>query len=167
MHNESEDQFLAAYDKYADAIFRHCFFRLMDRDRARDLTQDVFLRTWEYIQKGTKVENIRAFLYRVANNLVIDFVRKKSAVSLDFLHEKGFDPVEGGQGNVAVAGEVGEMLRIVALIEPQYREVILMRYVEGMGPKEIAEAVQESENAVSVRLNRGIKKIRDYMRIDS
>ncbi len=161
MECTTEKQFLEAYDKYADAIFRHCYFRLMDRERARDLMQDVFLRTWDYLQKGATIENIRAFLYRVANNLVIDSVRKKSAVSLDFLQEQGFDPAK--EEKAGATGEVSEVLRYVSLIEPQYRDVLLMRYVDDMGPKEIAEILEESENAVSVRLNRGIKKLREYV----
>lgn len=166
MHTEFEAQYLEAYEKYADAIFRHCFFRLMDRDRARDLTQDVFLRTWEYIGKGTKVENMKAFLYRVANNLIVDSVRKKTAVSLDFLHEHGFDPSDKSHHATGIRSEMHEVLRHLESIDVQYRDVVLLRFVDGMGPKEIAEVLEESENTVSVRLNRAIKKIQEVMRID-
>ena len=75
-----------------DAIFRHCYFRVFDRERARDLVQETFLKTWEYLTRGHDIENIRAFLYRVATNLIIDDSRRKKEISLEQLSESGFDP---------------------------------------------------------------------------
>src|SRR5690349_19793406 len=62
------NQFLQAYDEFADPIFRHCYFRVFRRDRAKELVQETFLRAWEYQLQGKPIENIRAFLYRIANN---------------------------------------------------------------------------------------------------
>lgn len=82
----------AAYEAYADAIFRHCYFRVFNRELGKELMQETFLRVFEYLSKGNTVDNMRAFLYRVANNLIIDNVRRKKELSLDALNEQGFDP---------------------------------------------------------------------------
>ena len=72
-----EQQFLKAFERFADAIFKHCFFRVSDREVAKDLVQETFSRTWEHIALGKEVRDYRAFLYRIANNLIVDFYRKK------------------------------------------------------------------------------------------
>jgi|SRR3989344_3102737 len=160
MHKD-EREFLIAYDQFADAIFRHCFFRTRDRERAKDVVQETFMRTWEYVAKGHKVENLRAFLYRVANNLIVDEARKKKPVSLDMLREeKGFEP---RVDSIARAHDIIDAKGVPALLdklEPHHREVVVMRYLDGFGPKEIAEILGESENAISVRLHRAMERLR-------
>lgn len=156
---ETHKEFLAAYDQFADAIFRHCYFRVFNRDRAKDLMQETFTRAWEYLAEGKRVDNLRAFLYRVATNLIIDEARKKKAVSLETLAEEGFDP-PAEDGRLIEGIDARLILRFLKEIEPAYREVVAMRYLEGLSPKEIAEALNENENAVSVRIHRGIKKLR-------
>jgi RNA polymerase sigma-70 factor (ECF subfamily) len=92
MQNDANrQQFLAAYDNYADAIYRHCFYRVFSKPLAEELTQDTFMKTWKYLEGGKQVENLRAFLYRVANNLIIDHSRKKKEERLDALLEKSAD----------------------------------------------------------------------------
>src|ERR1043165_1036473 len=83
-----EKEFLDAYKQHADAIFRHCYFRVYNKDLAEDLTQDTFIKTWKYISEGKEIKNIKAFLYKVAVNLIIDHSRKKTALVLDDLKEK-------------------------------------------------------------------------------
>lgn len=93
MASKVEISFLKAYDDYSQAIFRYCYFRVFDREQARDLVQETFMKTWEYLASGKEVQNLRAFLYKVANNMVIDLSRKKKSLSIEDLAEKGFDPL--------------------------------------------------------------------------
>lgn len=95
MKDESlEMKLLTAYDAHADAIFRHCYFKTGERELAQDMTQDVFLKAWSYMQRQDPILNMRAFLYRLADNLVIDWYRKRKSQSLDALMDGGFEPVE-------------------------------------------------------------------------
>ena len=158
-----EKQFLKAYDEFATPIFRHCYFRVFNRERAKDLMQETFTKTWEYMQKGTTLDNIRAFLYRVANNLIIDNSRKKKEASLDQLQEEGFDPGEDTRDRLTNFLEAGTVIKVLTKLNPKYRQAIQMRYIDDLTPKEIAEAIGESENNVSVRLHRGLKELRDIL----
>ncbi|MFC1612657.1 RNA polymerase sigma factor, partial [Patescibacteria group bacterium] len=78
----NEEQFIAIYDELAEDIFRHLYFRVYDYERTKELTQEVFTRTWIYVSKGRKIENLKALAYRIATNIAIDESRKKKAVSL-------------------------------------------------------------------------------------
>lgn len=158
---EMEKRFAMAYDSFADAIFRHCYFRLRDYERAKDLMQESFVKTWKYLSGGTEVENLRAFLYRVANNLIVDFVRKKKEASLDELATKGFDPSAGAPGDMELRAASREMIHLLEKVDEKSREVIIMRYLDDLPVKDIAFILKESENAISVRLHRGLRKMRD------
>ena len=156
-----EDKFIKAFDAYADVIFRYCFFRVFNRELAKDLVQDTFMRAWEYASKGNKIENLKAFLYKIAHNLVVDESRKAKEYSLDALISQGFDvPSEGNQIRDIEAKEV---LAVVSLLEEEYRDAVQMRHVEGFSPKEIAQITGESENVISVRIHRGLAKLRTLM----
>ena len=158
-----QDEFIKAYEQYSDAIFRHCYYRIYHRERARELTQDVFMKTWRYIAEGKQVENLRAFLYRVANNIIIDEVRKKKEASLEQLSEAGFNPGTDPQPQLAAGLELEKTLVVLNQLDEKYKTVITLRYVEGYSPREIAKIFNESENTVSVRLHRGLKQLRSLI----
>lgn len=156
---DHEQEFLKAYDLYSDAIFRHCFFRVFDREVARDLVQETFMKTWEYLQKGHRIDNFRAFLYKVATNLIIDYSRKKKEISLDALKEQGFDPVVQSREKADIF-DIDAALSAIRNLPDKYREVVTMRHVDDLSPAEIAQILGESENTISVRIHRGIKHIK-------
>lgn len=85
---EGEKLLIEAYDAYADAIFRHCYFRVFSRERAKELMQETFLRAWDQMVKGEEIRHMRGFLYRVANNLIIDESRKKRSNRLRLLRKR-------------------------------------------------------------------------------
>ena len=159
--NKMERAFLAAYDSYADALFRHIFFRVHDRELAHDLLADTFARGWQYIESGKHVDNMRALLYKTAHNLVIDEYRKHHEQSLDAMAEDGFDPKDHvGEGAVYAGAEVKQFTMALERIPREYREVVLMRYVDDMSPEDIALVLGENANTVSVRIHRGVAMVR-------
>ena len=159
-----EQKFLQAYEAYNDAIFRHCYFRVFRRDRAKELVQETFMRVWEYMAGGKEIENIRAFLYRVANNLIVDESRKRKEWSLDELQETGFDPkspLDDARRDAVLDGKFAR--ERLEHLDAAYRQVVIMRYIDDLQPKEIAQILDESENTVSVRIHRGIKRFREIL----
>ena len=162
-HVMATEYFIQAYDDLSDAIFRHCLFRLSDRERALDATQETFMRVWKYISEGNRIENIKAFLYRVANNIIIDEYRKKRPQSLDLLQDEGFDPVGEGKEEIIEAADAGIVIEHITRLPDHYRDVIVMRYIDGLSVKEIALIIGESENNVSVRISRGLNKVRSLL----
>ena|SRR3989344_605494 len=162
-------RFSDAYERYSDELFRHCSLRLSDRERALELTQECFLKTWQYIERGEKVEEFRPFLYRTLRNLIIDEYRRKKPRSLEAMLEGSEETnvetlmPQDESNTLESAIERFEGSRALAALQELpdlYREVLVLRFVESLSPKEIAEIVDESENAVSVRIHRGLKKLR-------
>ncbi len=160
-----EQEFLFAYDQHSDALFRHCLIRVRDREMAKDIVQETFSRTWLYLSEGKKVDYIRAFLYRVANNLIVDGSRKKKSASLDaMMEEDGFEVRDEDQREPVDKRVLGDALEMLGSLDEIYRTAITMRYLDEMSPREIASALGVSENVVSVRIHRGIEKLSKMMR---
>lgn len=159
--------FLAAYDAYADELYRFCLMKVSNRERAEDLVQDTFTRFWQVLRDGTRPDNTRAFLYTIARNRVIDWYRKKKEDSLDQLQEAGIDFAGSGISEITGNAEVQQILAVINELDEPSRDVLLLRFMEGWTPSEIAELNNESANAVSVRLNRALKKVRSHIHVET
>jgi len=159
-----QQDFLKTYDTHSEAIYRHIFFRVYSKGRADELVQDTFMKTWQYLEAGHEVENIRAFLYRVANNLVIDESRKKKEQSLDVLLEESdaFEPSEDGRKTTEQNILLRQVLETMHRLGDDEREILTMRYVDDMEPREIAEVLQITPNNASVRLNRAMQALKKH-----
>src|SRR3989338_7108037 len=80
--------FVKAYDLYIDQLYRFIYFKVGSREEAEDLCSAVFLKTWNYILENSLKERktLKALLYKIARNLIIDHYRKnkdRKTVSLD------------------------------------------------------------------------------------
>lgn len=159
-----EEKYIQACDENANALFRYSLFKVSDRDLAKDLVQETFLRAWNHVAGGGTVDNFKAFFYRILGNIIIDQYRKKKTVSLDSLTDAGFDirVDEGGRVADMIDGKMA--IEVIQRIPEKYREVIFMKYVQDMTNQEIAAFLKETENSISVKLHRGIKKIKEIFK---
>ena len=170
---DTPKRFIDAFEKHSDELFRHCALRISDRDRALDLVQDTFLRAWQHLTDGGEVRQYRAFLYKILNNLIVDEYRKKKIQSLDALleNEETENAIEGGLLRDSVDALEEAMIRFdskrameaLSELPEHYRSVLVLRYVDGLSPSEIAECIDDSENTVSVRIHRALHKLRSIL----
>ncbi len=163
-----EERFLKAFEEYSDALFRHAAMRISNRERSIDVVHDTFTKVWSYIRSGHEIDSYRSFLYKVLNNLIIDEYRKQKEMSLDALLEgegvdEGSFPELSESTVEALAATIDgrKAFELLKDLPEEYREVIIFRFVDGLGPKEIGELIEESENVVSVRIHRALKLLRN------
>lgn len=171
--DDLQKSFEEAFEAYSDELFRHASMRLSDRERALELTQETFMKVWVYARKAQKndsadIREIRPFLYRTLRNLIIDEYRKHKATSLEAMAERNDMDVEAflapDESNTLEAAvgryEGARALEALKRLDDPYREAVTLRYVDGLSPQEIAPMIGESENVVSVRVHRGLKKLK-------
>lgn len=162
-----EEAFLKAFDEYADSLFRHAFIRLSHRETAIDVVHDTFTKAWAYVRQGHEIQSFKPFLYKVLNNLIIDEYRKRKESSLDALLEtEGVDEGSFSDLQVDPVDQIVNELDAKRIIDrlhelpDMYREVLTLRYVDGLNPKDIAGLIEESENVISVRIHRGVHMLK-------
>jgi RNA polymerase sigma-70 factor (ECF subfamily) len=161
MDRNFKKEFEHIYEENADALFRFIRFRVSDRQQAIDIAQESFIKFWQVFTEQ-EVKEERAFLFKIARNLVIDWYRKSKSVPMqNFSGEVGDEEVslDMFSSNIVSAetsSEVEIAKKEIAGLEPIYREAVYLRYVEELTPKEIAEILGESTNVISVRINRGV-----------
>lgn len=173
MHmGDLERQFSEAFEAYSDELYRHASLRLPDKDRALELCQECFLKAWDYAKGGEEIRELRPFLYRTLRHLIIDEYRRKKSVSLEAMVEGTEDmSVEAilphDESNTLEAAveryDGARALRALRELPDTYRETLTLRYVDGLTPREIGQIVGETENAVSVRIHRGLRKLKTML----
>lgn len=161
-------RFESLFASFGDAIFRYFFFQLGNRDRAKELTQEVFMRTWQHLAAGKEIRYEKAFIYTIARNLFINEIRSKRPVdSLDALTEAtGFEPTDD-EPDPTEHAEQQELLRYLDQLSDSYREALVLRYLEGMAVKDIAALLGEKETNISMRIKRATDQLRSIYRQNS
>jgi RNA polymerase sigma-70 factor, ECF subfamily len=147
------------YDGYHSHIFRYVWSRVRDRQTAEDLTGEIFARLITHLP-GYRPQDVpfRAWLYRIAHNLVVDHFRLENGRSHTPLHLA--EPVyETRPGPAAVVEQRLTLERVqqaLEVIDPAQREVILLRFVMGLPLSEVALTLDKSLAAVKSLQHRGI-----------
>lgn len=153
------------YDYYQPKIYRFVILKVGQREEAEDLTHQVFLSAWENIKKYKhRGFPFSSWLYRIARNQVIDFYRtSKRDVSLGEVNPEYF--ISPATTHLAAEKDLGMEKVLLALgkLEPNYQDVIIMRFVEDLSVKETAAALGKSEGAVKLAQHRAIKKLRSLL----
>jgi len=151
-----------AHLDYEKKLNIHAFFKLQDHALGEDLVQDAFIKTWKYLVRGGKIEIMRAFLYHILNDLIIDEYRKHKTSSLNVLMDKGFEPRTGKNPERLFNFLDGKAsILLIARLPATYQKVMHMRYVQELTIKEISLITGQSKNAVTVQEHRGLKKLRE------
>lgn len=158
-----EELFYDAFEAHSNVLFKFCFFKISNREQARDLVQNAFERFWLSLKKGNEIVNPRAYLYKTLKFLIIDEYRSQNkTVSLEFLQEQGYElPVESEKENISSKIDFDRLCETMKGLQEKYSEVLILRYVDKLSLKEVAMSLKVKENLISVRLNRAIKQLKE------
>ncbi|MDO8604031.1 MAG: RNA polymerase sigma factor, partial [bacterium] len=136
------------------------FFKLHSDALCADLVQDTFLKTWKYLVKGGKIDLMKAFLYHVLNNLIIDEYRKNKPVSLDALLEDGFEASVDDSERLFNVLDGKAATCFIRHLPKKYQKVVHMRYVKSLSISEMSLITGQSKNTVAVQAHRGLEKLK-------
>jgi RNA polymerase sigma-70 factor (ECF subfamily) len=149
-----------AHKEYRKRLQTYAFFKVNDQTISEDLVQDTFLKTWIYLLRGGKIEMMKAFLYHVLNNLIIDEYRKPKLTSLDSLLEKGFDLASNESERIFNVSDGKSALHMILQLPQKYRKIMKMRYIKNFTLKEMSLITGETKNNVAVQTHRGLEKLK-------
>lgn len=153
--------FEVIYNRYVDKIYRFVYFRINEKDMVDDLTNEIFLKTWRQIRDNKKIDNLKAYLYKITRNLIIDHYRTRRE-QIDI--EKVPHLVDDGQDLVSeinLTDDLEYLKKKIKNLRTDYREVLIFRYIEDLTIAEIAEILDKTEGAVKVMTHRAINKLKE------
>jgi len=168
LSKKDKEAFIKTYDLYFNQIYRFVYFKVSIREDAEDITSSVFLKTWDHVQnKSIKdYKTLKSLLYKVARNLIIDHYRKNSSqaeqISID-TGETDIDLPDKQQDihkNIEIADDYSEIKEKLFELKDEYREVIVMRYINELSIGEIALNLDKNRGSVRVTLYRALKALR-------
>lgn len=157
---KQQDILTGAHHDYEKGLNVHAFFKVHNHAIGEDLVQDTFVKTWSYLVKGGKIDIMKAFLYHVLNNLIIDQYRKHKTTSLDDLLEKGFEPSAGDSARLFNVLDGKTALILIQRLPKTYQKVMRMRYVQDLSLKEMSLITGQSKNTLAVQIHRGLAKLK-------
>lgn len=158
--DQKKEQFITTYTELTDKIFKYFLFRVYSRDDAKELAQETFIKVWKYIADGKEIQNLNAFVYKVAYHLVVDNSKKRKEQSLDELFEDGFNIEEEKSMSTKDKQDCLAAFQVIDKLDESYKEILMLRYVDDLPVNEIAQTLGLSENLVSVRIHRGLNQLR-------
>lgn len=169
-HKDS-DAFAALYDIYVKRIYRFVYFKVNSKEEAEDLTSEVFLKAWNYINENKELKSFSGLLYKIARNCIIDLYRAKSVKSETILISslpEGIEPGDKGREvlELNVGLEAQDLIKVIKKLKLEYQEVLTLRYVDELQIEEIAEIMGKGNISVRVTLHRALKKLKSLTGIE-
>lgn len=171
VQNGDNDFFGVLMERYQAKIFRYGRKFLSSEDNIEDVVQDVFVKTYENIKSFDTSQKFSPWIYRIAHNTYVNALKKNSrgpVYLFDFdtfiSHTVVDNPIEREreQKEMKVIVERG-----LEKLEPRYREMLVLYYLEELSYKEIAEILHIPIGTVGIRLMRAkemLKKV--YQELD-
>ncbi len=145
------------FDKKLNA---YAFFKTNNHETGEDLVQDTFIKTWNYLLKGGKIDLMKSFLYHVLNNLIVDEYRKRKSTSLELLLEKGFEPSDQDSNRLLDILDGKKALLLIQRLSLTYQKVMRMKYVQDLSLEEMSLVTGKSKNSLAVQIHRGLEKLK-------
>lgn len=151
------------YEHYNPEIFRYAYRQLDDNDLAEDCVADTFHRFMLAMQGGTKFENMRAYLYRIAHNWVTDHYRRQPLPAISLEEDAHPDP-DGNPSQVVADRLDRQRVRAALLrLSPDQRQVIELRFMENWSHHDVAEALGKSVDATRALQYRAVEALRQIL----
>ena len=153
------------YDQYAPRIYAYVYRRVGDACLAEDLTGDVFVRVIQAIQSERLWHtSFRAWLYRIAHNLVADHYRRQRPVVESELDERLVAAEDDPVSAVAEQLSRQRLRAAISRLTPDQQQVLALRFGEGMKAREVAEVMGKSVGAIEALQHRALAALRRVLK---
>src|SRR3989344_3071516 len=155
------------YDHYQPSIYRFVIIKVSRREEAEDLTHQVFLNAWQNIGKYRDLGfPFSSWLYHIARNLIIDHYRgKRDNLNVDDLENELMAEISNLPDTLTeIKMEMARVRQAITKLSPLHQDVIIMRFVEELSIKEVAQAVKKSEGAVKLLQHRAMEQLKKILK---
>jgi len=155
--------FAQVYDALVKPIYRYIYYRV-EESIAEDLTEETFLKVWQNLGKYKKESTpFASWAFRIAHNLVVDYYRKNQ--STDEISEEVPDTQEHSapdrQTNLKLTQV--RLRKIIRKLPDNYQQIIILKYINDLDNRQIAESIGKTEGAVRILQFRALEQLRGLL----
>ena len=156
---------LEIYEYYNPEIFRYAYRILDNQELAEDCVADTFLRLLIAVRGGIIAKNVRAYLFRIAHNWIMDHCRRQPPVQMS-LEENAHPNPEGNPSHLVTQELDRQRIRSALLqLTPEQRQVIELRFIENCSHLEVAAVLGKSVEATRALQKRAVEALREILAV--
>lgn len=152
------------YASFYEAILKHLYRLLGDREQAEDAAQETFLKAWRALPRLREQSNLKSWLFRIATNTAYDQLRRRRIITWIMLDDLDHEPEQSSYADpqewYLVAEPVEVLRRALGGMRPLDRAIIAYKG-EGYSVPEIATLMRISPGAAKMRLSRARAQLRE------
>jgi RNA polymerase sigma-70 factor (ECF subfamily) len=160
-------KFAVLYQRYVDLVYSYAFYQLGDHHDAEDATERTFLAALRAIGSfSDRGASFRAWLLRIARNTIVNSHRSRFRRRTSPLDELAMDPPARDGNPEALTVQADELRRVrqaLAQLPEDRRQVVILRFTEGLSAREIGQVLDRSEGAVRVLLHRALRDLAERL----
>lgn len=164
----SKEEFISIYEVYKDLVYNVCLNYLQNKEEAEEVFQDVFLKVHSKLENFNTKSTLKTWIYRISINTSIDYLRaKKRKKRFAFLQSLSNTNIEinASFNHPGVLLEDKESLQIlfghINTLPKKQKTALMLKSIEGLSQKEIAEILETTEKAVESLLSRARKNLKE------
>jgi len=171
--NGEDDSFRILINRYTASVYNFVY-RFVGSDNAPDVTQDVFIKVWKNIKNfDIEKSSFKTWLFTIARNTTIDFLRKKKSIAFSSLDSEDFVFSENIRDENPLSDEEISKLEEKKIINKYLdklneieKTIIMLHFEEELTFKEIGEVLGKPLNTVKSYNRRGLLKLKDFLKED-
>jgi RNA polymerase sigma-70 factor (ECF subfamily) len=150
------------YDLFVERVYKYLYFRTGSQPEAEDLTEQVFLKAWEAIDRYRwQGRPFLAWLYRMAHNIHIDHVRSQKPTTSLNNDERPLELASASaDGELRRTLDADLLTRALRELTPDQQQVIVMKFLEGLDNEHIAQSMDKREGAIRALQMRALMSLR-------
>lgn len=165
----NQNDIASIYDNNFERIYKFFYYKTLNKDIAEDLTSDTFLTFVNLLNEHKDINNINAFLYGVAKNIFMQYLRKKYQEGIPFSSMP--EDFEDYTAEVVRENENAEtseerLLKVLDKIPSKQRDVIYLRFIEKLSLEEITVRLGKDMNYVKTTQKRGLKSLKQALELN-
>ena len=151
--------------KYQSKVYWHVRKMVVDHDDADDLTQDVFIKVWKYLNDFRQDAALFTWIYRIATNECLNFLSSKRRKFLLPLTDVSAELIAKVEADPALAGDEIErkLQQAILRLPDKQRLVFNLRYYDEMPYEQMSEVTGTSVGALKASYHHAVKKVEDYV----
>ena len=160
VEEKQNDVFEVLFKRYYQKVHDKCFSLLRNREQADEFAEDIFSKVFEKLQGFRRASSFSTWLYSVTYNHCIDYLRNKKKLHYPDWNRENEIPEIISESEEEISDINFTNLQVILeLIHPEEKALLLMKYIDNLPGKQIAQSLRITEDAAKMRIKRAKARV--------